>query len=235
MHQRARKEPFDAPRAALPPRLRAFQLASRSHRTRFLRGTRRGPWSERAKASPGARMVDCFCLRGLGGARGAASPFLDIVRRCSNEKKAPGLLALPPLGSWLSFTGRWHGVSTSKGSDEGAGASRLVSGACQTRGMGAAEVLHDDLPSSAILSPPSQQPRPLSSTALSSSSKTKNRPATPPPAPVSSSTAPTAPCEFVFSVVYFGGRFIFFVFRVLAPRPSTFLGASDKKSIIKSI
>ena len=82
-----------------------------------------------------------------------------------------------------------------------------------------------DLPSSAILSPPSQQPRPLSSTALSSSSKTKNRPATPPPAPVSSSTAPTAPCEFVFSVVYFGGRFIFFVFECLRrdPRPPSAL------------
>lgn len=76
-----------------------------------------------------------------------------------------------------------------------------------------------DLPSSAILSP-------LNNLALSLQppfpppQKTKNRPATPPPAPVSSSTAPTAPCEFVFSVVGFGGRFIFFVFRVLAPRPS---------------
>ena len=172
---------------------------------------------------------------GSGGLGGPRRLFSISSAVAATEKKPLACSRFPPLGSWLSFAGRWHGVSTSKGSDEGAGASRLVSGACQTRGMGAAEVLHDDLPSSAILSPPSQQPRPLSSTALSSSSKTKNRPATPPPAPVSSSTAPTAPCEFVFSVVYFGGRFIFFVFRVLAPRPSTFLGASDKKSIIKSI
>jgi hypothetical protein len=162
---------------------------------------------------------------GSGGLGGPRRLFSISSAVAATEKKPLACSRFPPLGSWLSFAGRWHGVSTSKDSDEGAGASRLVSGACQTRGMGAAEVLHDDLPSSAILSPPSQQPRPLSSTALSSSSKTKNRPATPPPAPVSSSTAPTAPCEFVFSVVYFGGRFIFFVFECLRrdPRPPSAL------------
>ena len=170
-----------------------------------------------SRRSNGRLFLSSGARGGLGGPRRLFSISSAVA---ATEKKPLACSRFPPLGSWLSFAGRWHGVSTSKDSDEGAGASRLVSGACQTRGMGAAEVLHDDLPSSAILSPPSQQPRPLSSTALSSSSKTKNRPATPPPAPVSSSTAPTAPCEFVFSVVGFGGRFIFFVFRVLAPRPS---------------